>query len=420
LTTLSDPNRPAGVFETLRLGSFRAYLLANLVSSTGKWIQRVAIGWLVWRLSGSETVLGIVGAAELMPAIVLGPFAGVLADRYDPLKVVWLATAFGTAQAVALALSVMLGIGGIPLIFALMLLSGIGNGTMEPARASLVMTLVPRRALASSVALDSLVYNVTRFAGPALAGVLLLAVEPEILVLLNAVSFLPMLGVLLWLRARSARAPGQEDARPAGKGRLWSEIKAGLLYVIRDPRIGPVVLLLAGMSICLRPLTDLLPAIVDRYHDGGPSELALLASGMGVGTLAAGLTITFVGLRGRQELWLFAAALLGMLGTLGLLHATDLRLSFAMAVVAGGALSAIAISAKTIMQTSCEPQFRGRVMSAYSMLFLGGPAIGLPLLGALAEAITLRNAFAMVLLVNACLLGLVALRVRKAGPRQGG
>jgi MFS family permease len=417
MTELSDQGRPPGVLETLRQGPFRAYLLANLVSSTGKWMQRVAIGWLVWQLSGSETMLGMIGAAELVPAIVLGPIAGVLADRYRPLTIVWIASALGTVLAVALALSVMTGFGGIPLIFALMLASGVGNGTMEPARASLVYSLVSKRCLAGSVALDSLVYNVARLAGPALAGVLLLAWEPQILVLLNAASFVPMLGVLLWLRRHDGRAADREAPRSAGQGRLWAQIKAGLLYVVRDPRIGPIVLLLAGMSVCLRPVTDLLPAIVDRYHDGGPGELAFLAAGLGVGTLGTGLTITFVGLRGRQEYWLFGAAVMGMAGTLGLLHAADLALSFGMAILAGGALSGLGISAKTIMQTSCDPQYRGRVMSAYAMLFLGGPAIGLPLIGALAEVAGLRLAFEVVLLVDAALLVFVVLRVRRTARR---
>ena len=374
----------------------------------GKWMQRVAIGWHVWVISESEAVLGVIGAAELIPAIVLGPLAGVLADRIRPLNVVLVGSLIGIAQAVVLGLSVMAGVGTLPLIFTMMLISGIANGAMEPARAAMILTLVSRRSLPAAVALDSLIYNLARFSGPALAGLLLLGLEPAFLVLLNAPGTIPMVVILLWLKKSRQLV---EEPRPAAPtSNIWQEMQAGFIHIARHPRLAPVVCLLAGMSFFLRPISDMLPPFVARIPDGGASELALLVSAFGIGALGSGLAITFCRGQSRLQTWLMGGMVATTLATFAFLYSELLALSLMLAAIAGGGQAIIGIAAKTIMQMLCEPRFRGRVISVYSMLYLGGPAIGLPLIGTLAELMDVQMAFIFGITINAGMIGLMLAR----------
>jgi MFS family permease len=398
----------AGTFETLRHRPFTTYLLINLISMIGKWMQRVAAGWYVWEITSSETVLGLIGAAELIPAIVLGPLAGVMADRVRPFNVVMICCLVGILQAVILGIAMLAGTTNLPLIFAMMLTSGIANGAMEPARAAMILTLVPKPSLANAVALDSLIYNIARFSGPALAGLLLLGLEPAILILINAAGTVPMVAILLWLARDKSR--GSEFRPAAQSGNIWQEAIAGFVYVVREPRIAPVVYLLAGMSFFLRPLADMLPPFIARIPGGGPSELALLVSAFGIGSLACALAITFGRGQSRLQSWLLAGMAVTTLATLGFVYSEHLVLSFVLAAIAGGGQTIIGVGAKTIMQTMCETHFRGRVVSIYTMLFLGGPAIGLPIIGALAELVELRLAFIFGIMVNAAMVAVMYAR----------
>jgi sugar phosphate permease len=244
------------------------------------------------------------------------------------------------------------------------------------------------------------------------AGVVLLWLAPEYVIMLSAACSLPMLAIVIWLRRREARHAVEEaQTRLSGApSNIWQDMKAGFLYVLRDARIAPVVCLLMAMSFFLRPISDMLPPFVARIPGGGASELAMLVSAFGVGALTAGLSITILRRNSRLENWLVAAMLACSAATLGFVYSESLALSIALAAVAGGGQSVTGIAAKTIMQTVCAPAFRGRVMAAYSTFHLGGPAIGLPFVGMLAELIELRLAFVITVLISLCITVTVVMK----------
>ena len=184
------------IVRTLRNPSYGPYVAGNSLSLVGLWVQRVAIGWLTWELTGSAAWLGIVSLADLAPALLVGPFAGAYADRADRLRIVRIAQTLAMLQALALAALTAASLMRIELLVALVLANGIVVGINQPARLSLVSSLVPRADLPTAVAINSIVFNLARFIGPALAGVLIVQSGPAAAFAFNALSFVCFLVVL--------------------------------------------------------------------------------------------------------------------------------------------------------------------------------------------------------------------------------
>ena len=386
------PHQDAGVLATLRVRPFAFYVLCNSIFMTGTWMQRLGVGWLTWQLTESETWLGLISACEFLPAILLGPFAGLLADRVKALPVVLIGNATRLLQAILLTIVGFSGLASPEVLLALMVLAGIASGTTHPSRLSLVSNLVPRHVLSTAVPIDSLGYNVARFLGPAIGGVILLHAPLPTLFLINVFCFVPLVGLLAWYLRRglaSNQAPAQRSERKS----VWLDLKEGFLYVMREPRLAPVVALLAISSIFIRPVVDMLPAFVDTILKAGPSELATLVSAYGIGSMIAGLSVTLRHGRGSLELWHLAGAFLAIVATALFVQSGQILYATIFALLSGAGITVLSIAGQTILQVSAQGAYRGRVMSLYSMVFLGGPAIGAPLIGFLAERVGLPNAF---------------------------
>ncbi|MGI9507782.1 MAG: MFS transporter, partial [Geminicoccaceae bacterium] len=271
--------------RTLGQPNYGIYVAGNSLSLIGSWMQRVAVGWLAWELSGSGAVLGLVAFADLAPTLMIGPFGGALADRLDRRRLLTIGQSINMVLSFVLAILTASGMMTVPLLVMIIGLNGAVIGINQPARLALVAGLVPREHLPTAVAINSLVFNLARFIGPAIAGLVILYFSIALVFLLNALSFISFLVALnrLDLPAIDHRSGG------ARQPSMLQAIGEGLRYVVRHPGIGPLLALNATLAITARPYVELLPGFAGAVFDRGAGGLAMLSSAVGMGAIAAGL-----------------------------------------------------------------------------------------------------------------------------------
>ena len=381
----------AAIRRTLGHRDYGLYSAGNSVSLVGNWVQRVAIGWLAWELTGSGAWLGLLAMAELSPALVLGPLGGAVADRGGHLRLI------AVAQAISMATSVVL-VGLIvtkwvtpELLFLLVLISGAAQGFIQPARLSLVPSLVPRRDISTAVAINAIIFNLARFIGPALAGLLIVSVDVGAAFAVNAVSYLAFLLVLSRIRLREDAMP----ARRAANASLLADIGEGLAYAARHPGIGPLLALSVVMSLGVRPYVELLPGFADAVFGRGADALAALTSTIGAGAILSGFWLA--GRGGREGLGKISLLAMGLLilAVIGFAATTNYALALVAMGISGLAMVVGGVGAQTLIQLSVQPEMRARVMSLYGLIFRGGPAAGALAMGAASEVVGLRRPLAV-------------------------
>lgn len=383
--------------QTLGQPNYGIYVAGNSLSLIGTWMQRVAVGWLAWELSHSGTVLGLVAFADLATTLMIGPFGGVLADRFDRRFLLTIGQSFNMTLSFVLAALTASGHITVPLLILIIGLNGAVIGINQPARLALVSALVPRDHLPTAVAINSLVFNLARFIGPAIAGIVILSFGTALVFFLNAFSFISFLIALnrLDLPSTDRRTPGQSSTP------MLQAIAEGLRYVVKHRGIGPLLALHATMAMTARPYVELLPGFADAIFDRGAGGLAMLSSAVGLGAIAAGL---FLAQRGSQKglaETAMLAALLIALSALGLALSPTFWVAV-MAVTSGGFGMVVAgVGTQTLMQTSVDDAVRGRVLSLFGLVFRSGPAIGALIMGVASEQVGLRWPLAVGALMGA-------------------
>ncbi len=386
-TTDPQPQSPGfgSILAALRYRDFRIYISGNAVSLIGTWMQRTAVGWLTWELTQSGFWLGLVACADLLPAVVIGPLGGVLADRFDRLRIMMTAQTVALLQAATLFALTAGGVIGVELLALLVLVHGVAMGFNQPSRLALMPSLIPLAALSTGIAINSVAFNLARFIGPALAGLLIVSIGVAGAFAANALSFLIFLVALSRLRLNDT----PQSPRDREGASVLAELRDGIGYTFGHPGIGPMLFLLATLSLGVRPFIDLMPGFAAEVFGGGADTLALLSSTVGLGAIASGLWIARRGPRGLTRLVLINT-LLASLAILGFV-ATDL-LWFALISVAlaGMALVASSVSMQTLMQLAVDGARRGRVLSLCGIIFIGGPAAGALMMGSLSEYLGLR------------------------------
>jgi MFS family permease len=352
-------------------------------------MQRVGVGWLAWELTHSPVWLGIIAAADLAPVLVLAPLGGALADRGSPLRQITIAQMLILCQAVALASLTYAGLMTIELLFALALFLGLIQPFSVGARHAVVPSTVPRALFPSAVAIDSAIFQTSRFIGPALAGALIPLFGVGSTFVAHAI------GVAIFLVALFCLKLPPRERKQGPNGHILQDIREGYVYVRGHAGIWPLFMLLGAVSILLRPLQDMLPGFAGGVFQSGAVGLAWLTSSMGVGATVSATWIATRGhIRGLTSVFIF--------GCLGLILAT---LAFAasgylwMAVVfgafAGFFLNTMSTSTQALVQTAVSDHMRARVMSLYTVMYRGTPAIGAIGIGVVADLIGLRLTFAI-------------------------
>jgi MFS family permease len=368
--------------RALRSRDFRIYFAGQLVSMAGTWMQQIAMGWLAYRLTDSALVLGLLGFASQAPILLFGLLGGVWSDRVDRRRLMMWTQALALVQALALAVLTWQGWITPGLLLALAFLMGCINALDMPVRQSLVANLVEDRAqLANAIALNSMLMNTTRFIGPALAGFIIAAAGEAVCFLLNAVSYLAVLLALLALRVRSGGDASQHPLRA---------LKEGLRYTFGHADIRLFLMLVAAASFLLTPYVVMMPLYARTIFDGDARTLGLLVSSAGAGSLVAGLFLaTRANVDGLARRVSMAATLGGVALALFAFNTVH-GLAYPILMVLGFSVVLIAAGSNTLLQTWVRDDMRGRVMSVFSMSFLGVAPLGSLAVGSLAQAFGIR------------------------------
>ncbi len=373
------------VFEfplrALRSRNYRLFFSGQTVSLVGTWMTRVATAWLVYRLTGSALLLGVVSFAGQIPAFFLAPPAGVWVDRWNRHRTLVVTQILSMAQSFALAALALTGVIQVWHIIALALFQGIINAFDMPTRQAFVIQMVERREdLGNAIALNSSMVNLARLVGPAVAGVVIAIVGEGWCFLIDGVSYMAVIASLLAMRATT------EQPRRRRRN-AWQEFSEGWHYVRDSKAIRSLLLIMGLVSLMGMPYTVLMPIFASRILHGGANTLGFLMSASGVGALAGALilalrkTVLGLGRRIAISTAIFGASLIGF----ALSHA--LWLSLVLLPFAGFGMMQQMASTNTILQTIVEDDKRGRVMSYYAMAFQGMAPFGSLWAGALSARI---------------------------------
>src|SRR5437763_440444 len=371
--------------------NYRIYVIGNSISLIGWWLERVAVGWLTWTLTYSGAWLGLISLADFLP--VLAPFAGVMADRRDRVWTIRITQWIGCAQASLLAILVISDTMTIEILFVLVLMLGIASGVAQPSRLALISTLVDRESLASALAINSVVFNLARFIGPALAGIVIAEIGIAAAFAANAVSYIAFQISLLNLR-------GLPPQPAIGRQNVLRASVDAFSYAWRHPGIGPMLLLFVVTTIGTRGFIELFPGFVDRVFGRGPQGLAMLTSTVGLGAICgASWMVLRSAITGLANVVLVCTLIMS-LAILAFTATDAFYLALPFVFVAGAMMTITGTGAQTLIQAAVDARMSGRVMALYGMIFRAGPAVGAVLMGTLSEYLGLRLALALGAIVS--------------------
>jgi MFS family permease len=373
--------RLASTVRALRHRNFRLFTLGQSLSLVGTWMQQVAVAWLVYRMTQSPFMLGLVAFVAQGPGFFIAPFAGVLADRFDRHRIVVITQVIMMVQALLLGVLVLTGNVTMGWILLLMALMGVTFGVDIPARQSFLVQLVDdRNDLPNAIALNSSMFNAARLVGPAAAGFAIAAIGEGWVIVINGISYIFVLAALLSMRITPR-------ARPAQRGAMLRNLREGVQYAAGFRPIRAVLLLVATVALLGVPFTVLLPVIATEVLGGGPRTLGMLTAAIGLGALGGALFLAArSSVRGLGRVIVASALVFGASLVL-FAFARSLLLALPLLTLAGFGMMAQMASSNTVLQTLVDDDKRGRVMSFYTMAFLGTAPIGSLLAGAAAARV---------------------------------
>jgi MFS family permease len=368
-------------WRALRHRNFRLFFGGQTISLTGTWMTRIATSWLVYRLTGSALLLGTVSFAGQIPTFLFAPFAGVWVDRLDRRQVlVWTQT-LAMMQSFALAALTLSGHITVGWILALAVMQGIVNAFDMPGRQAFMVQMVGDRAdLGNAIAINSSMVNVARLIGPSLAGLLIAATSEGWCFLIDGISYIAVIASLLMMRLNAIAVRRTATS-------MLTELKEGWSYVAGFLPIRTILILFAVVSLMGMPFVVLMPIFAARVLHGGPHTLGFLMGAMGVGALVSALSLAArKSVRGLIRMIPIAAGVFG-LGLIGFGLSHVFWLSMVMVLIAGMGMMQGMAASNTIIQTLTDEDKRGRVMSYYTMAFMGMAPFGSLLAGTMAHAI---------------------------------
>lgn len=375
------PTGIKGIFRALRHRNFRLFFIGQIISLTGTWMQVVAQSWLVYRLTGSAALLGVVGFAGNLPSFIFAPFAGVLADRWNRHRLLVATQVLSMIQALIFAALILADMIAVWHIIVLSCLLGFINAFDMPIRQSFVPDMLERKDdLSNAIALNSTMVNGSRLIGPSVAGILIAAVGEGYCFLINGLSFIAVIAALMAMKGYRKQAQSRREP-------VWQGLKVGFSYVFGFPPLSAVIMLLALVSLIGMPYIVLMPIFAKTILGGGPNTLGFLMAATGVGALVAAIFLASrKNVKGLGKMVGLSAAIFG-LGLVMFSFSRSFPLSVALMAVTGFGMIVEMAGSNTVLQTIAEEDKRGRVMSFYTMAFRGMVPFGSLLAGSLASGI---------------------------------
>ncbi|HEY6680938.1 MAG TPA: MFS transporter, partial [Actinomycetota bacterium] len=361
------------------------FLSGQFISAIGTWMTFTATSWLILTLTGSGTALGINAALAFGPVLVLGPWGGVLADRFDKRRILTFTQSTAAVISLSLATIVFTDVVSLWMVFALSLASGIVISIDNPARQSFYVEMVGEGTLTNAVSLNSAAFTGARIIGPAVAGILIATVGMAICFLIDGLSYLAVLTALLAMHGAEMHAQ-RRSTRERG------HLVAGLRYVWETDALRRPLLVMAVVFTFVFEWQVLVPLLANHTFHAGPGAFGLLSAAAGLGSFIGAIMAANRNERPSMHglgVWLAAVGV-----TMGLVSvAPTLPVAMVLMVPIGFFAMSFMITGNTMLQLEAKPQARGRVMALYGVVFLGSTPIGAPLVGWLAEVLGARLMF---------------------------
>ena len=373
------------IVRSLHYRNYRLYFGGQAISLIGTWIQNIALSWLVYRLTNSAFILGVVGFASQIPNLLAAPFAGVLVDRWNRYRTLMATQTMAMIQALILAALVLTGKISVWHIIGLGLFLGIINSFDITVRQSFVFNLIEKKEdLGSAISLSTAMINLARMIGPSLAGLLIAAVGEGTCFLINGISYLAVIAALL---AMNVEFPAvKKKYRP-----ILAELREGFAYVFKSVPMRSIILLQASVCLAGWPATVLMPVFAKEVLHGGPHTLGFLTGFSGTGALLG--TLYLASRKDTHSIFRLIPLSAGVFGTA--LIAFSLSriplLSMFLLLFTGFGIFVQMAAGNTVLQTIIDDDKRGRVMSIYNMAYMGTIPFGSLLGGTLADRIGAPN-----------------------------
>jgi len=398
----------AGRFSALRSAfanrNYAIYMCGNSISLIGFWMQRLAVSWLAWIISESEFWVGAVAFVEIAPLIFITPLFGVWADRFDRKTMAVIAQLMMMFQALLLFFLAWFDMLTIGLLFTLALAEGVIQAAYQPIRLSIIPNLVKKADLVAAAAFTAVAFNVARFAGPAVAGVVIELFSPAMAILFNGLSY--MLIVIAWFFIKLPPRAGNLE-----KGTFASDITDGFRYVVNKRGLFYMFVLLTVVSFFIRPVAFMLSAFVGAVYEAGPLTLALFTSAMGVGAVLAGLKISMDGQTRGLVNEILVMTLVAIISLTGFAVITVEWIAAVLMLVFGYAVTIGSVAGQTLVQNSIDDDMRGRVLSLWAAFTRGAPAVGVLIIGWFSNLYGLM--WPNVIAAAFCFIGLVMMVSRR-------
>lgn len=400
---MPQPSWAKRTFSSLANPNYRRFFIGYALSFTGTWMQSVALAWLVLELTGSPALLGVVVALQSLPTLIVGPYAGVIVDRVNRRRLLLVTQTLGATQAIVLATLTLTG--HMTYVWALLLTGALGliNSFDMPGRQAFIREMVGGDQVRNAISLNAVLMNAARAIGPAIGGVLIASFGVGACFLVNALTYIGSIGAYLAMNRTELRTI---PPTPRAKGQL----REGLAYVRRTPQLLVPLLMMTIVGTLTYEFQVTLPALAAGTFDGDATSLGFLTGAVGVGAIAGGLVSASRPSVSMKTL-VGSATAFGVM-VLAVSLSPTVAVASVMLVGVGFASIWYMSSTNTALQLNSDPQLRGRVMSLYSVAFIGTTPIGGPIMGAIAETAGARLALGIgaVAALVAAALGLTVMR----------
>ena len=400
------------IFRSLKYRNFKLFFYGQSISLIGTWMQKTAVSWLVYRLTGSALLLGLVAFASLIPSLILSPYAGSLIDRHNRYKILVITQIISMMQAGALAAIIFFKFYNIPAIIFLSLVQGIINAFDVTCRQSLMVEMVDQKEdLPNAIALNSTMANLARIVGPAIAGVILSTFGEDFCFVGNFLSYIPVLLCLFLMKLNLGVTQRSEKS-------IWVELEEGFKYVSSDRELSSMILMIGISSLFVIPFNTLMPIFAKDLFHGDAGTFSWFESAAGLGSVISAMYLA--NLRSAKPLKRIIVLASTIFGVSLIMLAYSGILSLALVFMAFGGIGMMAQTSaiNTYIQTHTIPEMRARAISYYIMAYQGMIPIGSLLIGWTAQAFGPRLAVCLAGIIGLCATAMFVVYQNKRSGRQ--
>ena len=393
---MSFNNVFGGIARALSHSGYRLLWWSNGTNTVGRWIFKVSVGWLTWEMTGSTAWLGIVAFADTFPMVIMTIIAGVWADRIGYLRLMKYSQLILVIGGFITATLALVGALNVELIIILCVIVGSAEAMTIPARMSFVHNLVPKSDLSAAIALNSTTYNVARFLGPALFGILIQFIDISFIILVSAIMFF-IFYIALFFQENNEIVNSGEN-----KKRILGDLLDGFRYALSNSGIFFLLFLLCVTAILIRPYIELVPGIADQVFSMGAEGVSIILSSTGLGATVGGVLLARHGkVEGLTSIFTWSLVISAVAMVL-FLFSQNIWMSSIFIALVGMTIVAGSITSQTLIQNTAPDQLRARIISITAVLSWGLPAVGAAVMGWVAEFIGLT----ITLLVGSIVTGI--------------